>query len=100
VLAAEEPDSDWESRLGKAPPIYSREINYWIFSAAIEILRNRPEIGLLYVHTTDYPMHMWPPEATESQEHLSQLDIMLAQMAAAAPDAAILLTADIVAKVS
>ena len=94
MLAAEEPDSDWESRLGKAPPIYSREINYWIFSAAIEILRNRPEIGLLYVHTTDYPMHMWPPEATESQEHLSQLDIMLAQMAAAAPDAAILLTAD------
>jgi phosphonoacetate hydrolase len=94
VLAAEVPDGDWESRLGKAPPIYSREINYWIFSAAIEILRNQLEIGLLYVHTTDYPMHMWPPEATESQEHLSQLDIMMAQMAAAAPDAAVLLTAD------
>jgi len=56
-------------------------------------LRNRPEIGLIYMHTTDYPMHMWPPEAPESQEHLSRLDSLLAELAAAAPEAAILLTA-------
>src|ERR1700733_4396429 len=94
VLAAEAPSPEWETRLGKAPGIYSREINYWIFEAALNILADRTDIGLIYVHTTDYPMHMWPPEATESQEHLSQLDVMFAQMAAAAPDAAILLTAD------
>jgi phosphonoacetate hydrolase len=94
ALTAEEPDRDWEGRLGKAPPIYSREINYWLFSAALDILRNRPEIGLLYIHTTDYPMHMWPAEAPESQEHLSRLDELLAEMAASAPDAAVLLTAD------
>jgi phosphonoacetate hydrolase len=94
LLAAEAPDADWESRLGKAPPIYSREINYWLFTAALDILRDRPEIGLLYIHTTDYPMHMWPAEASESQEHLSRLDGLLAQLAAAAPDVAILLTAD------
>jgi phosphonoacetate hydrolase len=94
VLTAEAPDGNWEGRLGKAPPIYSREINYWLFSAALDIVRNRPEIGLLYVHTTDYPMHMWPPEAPESQEHLSRLDGLLAELAATAPDAAILLTAD------
>jgi phosphonoacetate hydrolase len=94
VLTAEAPDGNWEGRLGKAPPIYSREINYWLFSAALDIVRNRPEIGLLYIHTTDYPMHMWPPEAPESQEHLSRLDGLLAELAATAPDAAILLTAD------
>ncbi len=94
TLTAEEPDCHWEGRLGKAPPIYSREINYWLFSAALDILRNRPEIGLLYIHTTDYPMHMWPAQAPESQEHLSRLDELLAELAAAAPDAAVLLTAD------
>jgi phosphonoacetate hydrolase len=94
ALTAEDPDRDWEGRLGKAPPIYSREINYWLSSAALDILRNRPEIGLLYIHTTDYPMHMWPPEAPESQEHLSRLDELLAELAAAAPDAAVFLTAD------
>jgi phosphonoacetate hydrolase len=94
VLTAEAPDGAWEARLGKAPPIYSREINYWLFSAALDILRNRRDIGLLYIHTTDYPMHMWPPEASESQEHLARLDSLLAELAAAAPDAAILLSAD------
>jgi phosphonoacetate hydrolase len=94
VLTAEAPNGDWEGRLGKAPPIYSREINYWLFSAALDIVRNRPEIGLVYIHTTDYPMHMWPPEAPESQEHLSRLDGLLAELAVTAPDAAILLTAD------
>jgi phosphonoacetate hydrolase len=94
LVSAETPDADWERRLGNAPPIYSREINYWLFRAALDILRNRPEIGLLYIHPTDYPMHMWPPEATESREHLARLDELLAELAAAAPDAAILVTAD------
>jgi phosphonoacetate hydrolase len=94
VLTAEAPNGDWEARLRKAPPIYSPEINYWLFSAALDILRDRPDITLLYIHTTDYPMHMWPPEAPESQQHLARLDGLFAELAAAAPDAAILLTAD------
>jgi phosphonoacetate hydrolase len=94
ALTAEAPDGDWEKRLGKAPPIYSREINYWVFAAALDVLRNRPEIGLVYIHTTDYPMHMWPAPAAESQEHLARMDAALAELAAAAPDAAILMSAD------
>jgi phosphonoacetate hydrolase len=94
LVSAETPDPDWERRLGKAPPIYSREINYWLFRAALDILRNRGEIGLIYIHPTDYPMHMWPPQAAESREHLSRIDELLAELAAAAPDAAVLLTAD------
>jgi phosphonoacetate hydrolase len=94
LLAAEAPDGDWETKLGKAPPIYSCEINYWLFRAALHLLRDRPDIGLLYVHTTDYPMHMWPPAAAESKQHLAELDSLLAEMAEAAPDASILVSAD------
>ena len=94
VLAAEEPTPDWVQKLGAAPTIYSREINYWLMQCAIDILKNRPDIGVLYVHTTDYPMHTWAPFARESKEHLSRLDDLFGQAMKAAPDAAFLLTAD------
>jgi phosphonoacetate hydrolase len=94
VLAAEAPKSEWEARLGRAPEVYSREINYWLFEAALSVLADRADIGLIYVHTTDFPMHMWPPEATESQEHLAKIDALLERVSKAAPDAAVLLTAD------
>src|SRR5579875_1900095 len=94
LLAAEAPSADVVERLGPAPPIYSREINYWLFRAAIDLLRTRPDLGCLYVHTTDYPMHTWAPDAAESREHLATLDALLEEAAAVAPDAAFLLGAD------
>jgi phosphonoacetate hydrolase len=94
ILAAETPTEDWTRRLGAAPPIYSREINYWLMKAAIDLLKNRRDLACMYIHTTDYPMHTWRPEARESQEHLARLDELLGEAAAAAPDAAFLLTAD------
>ncbi len=94
ILSAEIPTPDWVNRLGAAPNIYSREINYWLLTAAIDLLKTRRDLGCLYVHTTDYPMHTWPPEAPESKEHLARLDQLFGEMAAAAPDAAFLLTAD------
>src|SRR5262249_56151046 len=94
LLAAEAPSAEWVKRLGAAPPIYSREINYWLMRAAIEVLKKQPQIGVLYVHTTDYPMHMWAPAAEESKTHLATLDALLAEAEAAAPDAAFLLSAD------
>ena len=39
-------------------------------------------------------MHMWPPEAEPSRRHLAGLDALFGELSAAAPDAAILLTAD------
>jgi phosphonoacetate hydrolase len=93
-LTPEEAPADWVARLGPAPPIYSREINYWTVRAAIDILKHRPEIQCLYVHTTDYPMHTWAPDAPESKEHLKTIDTLLGQACEAAPDAAFLLTAD------
>jgi phosphonoacetate hydrolase len=77
-----------------APDIYSPEINHWLLKKAIWLLKNRPDLGVLYIHTTDYPMHMWPPEDPRSKDHLSRLDALLGELAEAAPDAAMLLTAD------
>lgn len=94
ALTAEEPSAEWVARLGPAPPIYSREINYWIVRAAIYILKHQPEIQCLYVHTTDYPMHTWAPDAAESREHLKTMDALLGEAHATAPDAQFLLTAD------
>src|SRR5690242_3894855 len=94
LVAAETPAPEWTERLGRAPDIYSAEINHWLLKSALWILGNRPQIGLLYIHTTDYPMHMGPPESHASKRHLAGLDALLGEIGAAAPDAAILLTAD------
>jgi phosphonoacetate hydrolase len=94
AMSAETPTPEWIERLGPAPDIYSAEINHWLLKAAVWLLRHQPEIGILYIHTTDYPMHMWPPEAEESRRHLAGLDALLGELSQAAPDAAILLTAD------
>ena len=95
VLTAENPTPEWVKVLGPAPVIYSPDINYWLLAAAINILKTRPDIGVLYIHTTDYPMHMWPPEAPESKEHLARLDDLFGQAMKAAPRCnAFLATAD------
>ncbi len=93
-VTPEEPSAEWVDRLGPAPPIYSREINYWTIRAAIYILKHQPEIRCIYVHTTDYPMHTWAPDAPESKEHLKMIDTLLGEAYEAAPDTAFLLTAD------
>jgi phosphonoacetate hydrolase len=94
AIAAEAPPPEWANRYGKPPDIYSREINYWLWQVAVDILKHRADIGLLYVHTTDYPMHTWAPARPESKEHLATLDGLLDEARSAAPDAAFLLTAD------
>ena len=94
AVAAEAPPPEWAERYGPPANIYSREINYWLWEVAIDILKHRPDIGLLYVHTTDYPMHTWAPQARESREHLAELDRLLGEAMDAAPDAAFLITAD------
>ena len=85
---------EWTDRLGKRPDIYSREVNYWIMEAALYSIKHDPDLGLVYIHTTDYPMHAWAAESPESKEHLHRIDAYLARLIQAAPDAAILITAD------
>jgi len=94
TLSPETASALWTGRIGKAPDIYSREVNYWLMEAALYSIQNDPEAGIFYIHTTDYPMHTWAPEAPESKEHLHKLDEYIAKIIRAAPDAAILITAD------
>jgi phosphonoacetate hydrolase len=94
AIAAEAPSAEQIQKYGTPPPIYSREINYWLWEVAVDLLTNRRDIGCLYVHTTDFPMHTWPASAPESKEHLARLDAILGRAVAAAPDAAFLITAD------
>ncbi len=94
AIAAEAPSPEEVRRYAAPPPIYSREINYWIWEAAVDLLTNRRDLRCVYVHTTDYPMHTWPPSAPESKEHLARLDALLGRAVSAAPDAAFLITAD------
>lgn len=93
-LTAENPSKEWTDRLGPAPDIYSPDINHWLLNAAIVLVQSQPKYKLVYIHTTDYPMHTWTPGEKQSKDHLQTLDSLLAQLHAAAPDAAILLTAD------
>ncbi len=93
-IAAEAPTQEQIRRYGRPADIYSREINYWLWQAAVDILANRPDIGLIYVHITDYPMHAWGPAEEESREHLVTLDGLIRKAVEAAPDAAFYATAD------
>ncbi len=96
VLAAspEEPDAAMRGRFGEPPAIYSAEVNHYTLRMALDTLQHRPDIAVLYVHTTDYPMHMWAPGDARSSAHLRGLDALLAEMEHVAPDAMFLLTAD------
>ncbi|TSA48372.1 MAG: nucleotide pyrophosphatase [Deltaproteobacteria bacterium] len=94
AISAEVPPSECVARYGVPPDIYSGEINAWLWRVAIDLLRTRPDLGVLYIHTTDYPMHRWAPEEEGSKEHLSQIDALIGEAREAAPDAAFLITAD------
>jgi phosphonoacetate hydrolase len=94
VIAAEAPAPDAVRRYGTPPSIYSAEINYWLWDVVIDQLRRQPDLDILYVHTTDYPMHMHAEGAEESRAHLARIDSQLAEAAHAAPDAAFYITAD------
>jgi phosphonoacetate hydrolase len=94
AVAAEDPPPELTDRYGPAPSIYSAGINHWLWTVAADLLRIHPDLDLLYVHTTDYPMHAWPPGHPESDAHLARLDELIGVAVEAAPDAALFATAD------
>lgn len=94
ALAAEAPDADAVARYGDPPEIYSAEINHWLWDVAVDLLTTRPDLDLLYVHTTDFPMHAWPPGDPRSSAHLRGLDERIAEATSAGEDIALYATAD------
>lgn len=85
---------EWTNAIGMPPDKYSSEVNYWTFNAAIRLMKIRPDIGLYYIHTTDYPMHMWEPGDIRSKQHLHTIDSLLGVIIKTLPKAAIFITAD------
>jgi phosphonoacetate hydrolase len=94
AVAAEELSPEEETLFGPAPSVYSREVNYWLWEAARILLRDCEDYGLIYVHTTDYPMHAWGPGDDRSKEHLARVDRIMGRISAENPDCAFFLTAD------
>jgi len=80
--------------LGAPPHIYTVEVNIWLVRCLAWLLANRPDLDTFYVHTTDYPMHMWAPEEDGSRTHLRLLDHAIREVVDSVPDAEVLLTAD------
>lgn len=94
AISPEIATKDWINAAGPVPDKYTSEVNYWTCRALIHTLKTRPEIGLYYLHTTDYPMHMWEAADPRSKTHLKTLDSLFQAMLIAAPDAALLISAD------
>lgn len=94
AIGAQEPPPEVTKRHGPPPDIYSADVNHWVWRVALDVIKNRPQIGLIFVHTTDYPMHMHAPDASESQAHLRGIDTLLKEAADADPDMAFFLVAD------
>ena len=91
--SAESPTPDLASVIGPAQDVYSADINFWTLRAARHFLGERG-CQLVYVATTDYMMHTYPPEDERSQAHLHTLDELLGQIVNDHPNIEVYLTAD------
>ncbi len=93
AVAAEQPTRAMIDGIGPQHDVYSPDINYWSFRAARHFL-NEGECQLVYLVTTDYMMHTYPPDDERSLEHLHTLDHMLGDMLADHNNLEVYLTAD------
>ncbi len=93
AFSSEQPLDQIVSVLGDPPPIYSLEVNGWIVRAA-DHLMSESFFDVVYIATTDYAMHTYPPGHPESQRHMTILDDTIGELLSHHPDAALLLTAD------
>ena len=94
AIGSQDPPEEIVQRYGKPPEIYSLDVNYWVWKVAIDLIKTQPKMGLFFVHTTDYPMHKFAPESSESRVHLKMIDQFLAEAAAADPNMAFYIAPD------
>lgn len=78
---------------GQPPGIYTAEVNLWLFTAALALLRREP-VDLCAIITTDYPMHAWPPDDPRAVAYIQGLDSQIGALLDAYPSATLFLTAD------
>ncbi len=94
IVNSEQPSAELVREVGPPPPIYSSAVNLWLFQCLSWLIEHRRDIDTFYLHTTDYPMHMWAPNEDGSKEHLRLLDEALRSTMETLPDAEVYLTAD------
>ncbi len=91
--SAEKPSRWLVDRIGAPPEFYTIETNHWLFRAAREILvAESPDF--MYLTTTDYATHTYPPEDERSQWNFNQLDRLLGEILNTSSDIEIVVTAD------
>lgn len=94
VSVSSERPPDWVvEAVGPAPPVYSLEVNIWSIRAATHIM-SRMETDIVYISTTDYPMHTYAPDEPESHRNMAMLDEAVGDLLRAHPDVTFMLTAD------
>jgi phosphonoacetate hydrolase len=93
AVSAESPSLEFEEKIGKRENVYSASANYWSFRAARHLLKER-SIDLLYLATTDYMMHTYPPGDERSQAHMHNLDKLLGDILSDHSNLEVYLTAD------
>ena len=79
AVAAESPARELVDAIGPGHDVYSPDINYWSFRAARHFF-NEDGCQLVYLVTTDYMMHTYPPDHERSLVHLHTLDELLGQI--------------------
>jgi phosphonoacetate hydrolase len=94
AIGSQQPPEEVVKKFGPAPDVYSADVNHWLCGVALDVIKNQPRIGLIFLHTTDYPMHRYPPEAGESRLHLKKIDEFLKEAADADPGLAFFVVAD------
>jgi phosphonoacetate hydrolase len=94
MVSTEHVPAEIAEAVGAPPRIYTIEVNIWLVQCLAWLLDHRPDLDTFYVHTTDYPMHMWAPEEDGSRQHLQQLDAAIRGVVDVVPHAEVLVTAD------
>ena len=90
--SAERPPYWLTDEVGDPPDIYSLEVNGWTVDAARCIL-SESSFDIVYLATTDYPMHLYAPHERESVRHLQLLDAAIGRLVDSV-DCEVLITAD------
>jgi phosphonoacetate hydrolase len=93
AVAGEDPPAEFIAKVGPKCEIYSLEINLWVLEAARVAMREQNP-DLVYVSTTDYIMHKYPPEHEMAQRHLHEIDRIIGHIADEQPEREIYVTAD------
>ncbi len=92
-FSAETPPKEIIEAVGPTENIYSAEINHWLFRSLHYVIREyHPD--LMYISTTDYIMHKYPPSHEIAIQHLNCIDRILGEVLNDYPEMEVYITAD------